>query len=82
MKRYSNIFVLLVILLYSFVNCDISLHGAKCGQKLCQRGEYCSSFHQSCDPCSDICDESNHNFDQTICEKQCQGKWKNQNCLI
>nr|CAH7731980.1 unnamed protein product [Callosobruchus chinensis] len=56
----------------TFVECGITLAGVKCGVKECKLGEYCSSFHNTCESCAEICDPKNHNYEATVCEKDCQ----------
>lgn len=52
----------------------ITLTGKRCGTKMCSLAEYCSSFHNQCEHCATVCTRTEHNFDQAICESQCQGK--------
>nr|XP_023025982.1 protein grindelwald [Leptinotarsa decemlineata] len=56
----------------SLVECGLSLAGVKCGVKSCKLNEYCSEFDRTCQPCSTICNDSSHNYDRSLCEKECQ----------
>lgn len=45
-----------------------------CGEKVCAEYHVCSDHDSLCYPCISYCNETSHNFDAKICEKQCQGK--------
>lgn len=51
----------------------LTVNGPKCGQKTCKLSEYCSSFDNTCQDCSVVCNTASHNYEEAICEKQCQG---------
>ncbi|BET00600.1 Hypothetical protein NTJ_13416 [Nesidiocoris tenuis] len=44
----------------------------KCGDTTCPPYTYCSPHSSSCDPCAGICELNSNNFDQPVCESQCQ----------
>ncbi|KAK5645990.1 hypothetical protein RI129_004454 [Pyrocoelia pectoralis] len=54
------------------VKSDLTLTGPKCGARFCQMQEYCSNYDNQCHPCSQICNQSTHNYDPNICIKDCQ----------
>ncbi|KAJ8958927.1 hypothetical protein NQ318_019696 [Aromia moschata] len=56
----------------SGVLCQLTVGSVKCGQRTCGLKEYCSDFDKTCQPCSGICDETSHNFDRDVCQKDCQ----------
>lgn len=58
---------------FNLSKCDLSLDGAKCGQKNCKRNEYCADFHPICQPCDGICDKISNNYEPSACMKKCQG---------
>lgn len=53
----------------------LSAAAARCGTKVCDFFQYCNKFHNQCEDCSTICDESTHNFDEEICLSDCQSKF-------
>ena len=64
--------LLVVIGVLNEVRCDLTLTGPKCGARFCKMQEYCSNYDNQCHPCSQICNQSIHNYDPTICIKDCQ----------
>lgn len=51
----------------------ITVSGTKCGQKTCKTNEFCSAVHFTCEDCGDgVCDSTSHNYEEAVCEKQCQ----------
>lgn len=52
----------------------LSIGGIRCGSKICEIDEFCSKFHNGCESCGPICDESSHNFDRESCMTDCQSK--------
>lgn len=52
---------------------QLTLTGVRCGQLTCAVGEYCSRETDRCAPCSDICNNTHHNYDAGLCIKECQG---------
>jgi len=54
----------------------ITVSGTKCGQKTCKTNEFCSAVHFTCEDCGDgVCDSTSHNYEEAVCEKQCQSKF-------
>lgn len=73
--QYTNILITILCSFY-LVKCEgISVGGAKCREKQCKISEYCSSFDSTCQPCEIICDAKSHNYEEDICEKDCQSKF-------
>ncbi|KAJ8916244.1 hypothetical protein NQ315_016383 [Exocentrus adspersus] len=64
--------LLVVVVVVSVVRCELTLGEVRCGQKNCKQWEYCSEFDKTCQPCKGVCDDSTHNFDRSLCEKDCQ----------
>ncbi|CAH1127788.1 unnamed protein product [Ceutorhynchus assimilis] len=50
----------------------ITVGGAKCGQITCKQTQYCSSFDNTCQECDLVCNTKSHNYEEAVCEKQCQ----------
>lgn len=65
------IFVVVCCFLY-VANGDLTITGPRCGARNCKMQEYCSSYDNQCHPCSDICNQSTHNYDASLCMKDCQ----------
>lgn len=74
-KMQCKIILLHVFCLLNLVECDgITIQGVKCHDKVCKFTEFCSSFDKTCQPCENICDPKSHNYEQEICETDCQSK--------
>jgi len=54
------------------VSAELKLTGIKCGQITCRSHEYCSEHDRQCRPCEQVCNTSNHNFDEELCVRDCQ----------
>lgn len=71
-----KILLLQILSLFYFVQCDgITIEGVKCREKVCKFLEYCSSFDFTCQSCQKICDKTSHNYEEAVCEKDCQSKY-------
>ncbi|KAH8419296.1 hypothetical protein KR222_004214 [Zaprionus bogoriensis] len=60
-------------LLPSFSLVNAAASERSCHGKICKEQEYCSSFAESCTPCSNICDSNLHNYSPQNCAKYCSG---------
>lgn len=70
----KGIVIFCVFHLFYLVKSDgLTVRGVKCGVRTCKLSEYCSSFDNTCQACATICDSKNHNYEETLCEKDCQG---------
>ncbi|KAH8412568.1 hypothetical protein KR009_003156 [Drosophila setifemur] len=60
-------------LLPSFSLVTAANDGSKdCHGKVCHPvDEYCSTFAENCEPCSQICDSTSHNYQAAMCAKEC-----------
>lgn len=65
--------VLLVLIGAFMVSGDLQLGRPKCGEKRCNRDEFCSSDY-FCSSCAIICDTANHNYEEKACQEKCQSK--------
>lgn len=75
-KMQCKFIFITVFYLFNFVKCDgLTVGGVKCHEKVCKVSEYCSSFDNTCQSCKNICDEKSHNYEDAICEKDCQSKF-------
>lgn len=71
-----KIILLQLFWLFYLIQCDgITIGGVKCGEKVCKLSEYCSQFDNTCQPCQKICDKTSHNYEEAVCEKDCQSKY-------
>jgi hypothetical protein len=53
----------------------LTISGKRCGPTtVCMQHQFCSAYHNQCENCNTVCDESSHNFDESTCLKDCQGK--------
>jgi len=68
--------VLLTLLcsIIEFSESKLVLENKTCGELECSNHEYCSKMDHSCRPCQLACDPQLNNYDQNLCEAQCQGK--------
>jgi hypothetical protein len=66
----------LLVLLALDLGCveGLSLEGPRCGQLTCDLHQYCSQLASRCESCASICDETSHNYEQSLCTKSCQGE--------
>lgn len=71
---HSSIIILIAVLMPASIDAAIAVTGKRCGTKVCDLLEYCSSFNNHCESCAAVCEESSHNFDLNLCADQCQGK--------
>lgn len=46
----------------------------RCGTKICDMVQYCSKFTNQCEPCDQVCNKLQHNYDVQQCEMECQGE--------
>ncbi|CAL8113058.1 unnamed protein product [Orchesella dallaii] len=44
----------------------------QCGEIVCKAHYYCARIDDSCRPCQETCDRALSNYDQDVCEKDCQ----------
>lgn len=56
----------------TLISAALTINGKRCGGKICSLHEFCSSFHNQCESCENICRQQSHNFDEELCVKQCQ----------
>lgn len=66
---------LLVLLAAVIVSGDLLLGNRKCGEKRCKRDEFCSLPDYFCQSCAIACDSSSHNYEEKVCEKECQSEY-------
>lgn len=68
--------IIVVCFLFQFGDSGLTAGGQKrCGSQItCSVDEYCNRSYNRCSKCSDICDQTSHNYQQDTCEDQCQGK--------
>lgn len=52
----------------------LTLGGARCGTKICQLYQHCSSHNLECEDCAPKCDRENHNFEEALCQLECRGE--------
>lgn len=64
---------LLFILFLSEASAKLTL-SKECGELACKPHYYCSQIDHSCRPCQETCDKALSNYDEDLCEKDCQGK--------
>lgn len=51
---------------------DLNPDRTKCGEKICNISEYCSTFDLHCRPCAVACNVSSHNYQPLECRRDCQ----------
>ncbi|XP_045472113.1 protein grindelwald [Harmonia axyridis] len=66
--------LLFFVFIQSFwtVNCDITVDGVQCRQIKCALGDFCSEHDGICKPCASICTQDHHNFEESVCNRNCQ----------
>lgn len=47
----------------------------ECDGQICTKDQYCSTFNDKCEPCSDICDPGTHNYHEKDCFTYCPGRF-------
>lgn len=66
--------LLLVSLCSSSASAKLTL-AKQCGEIVCKVHHYCARIDDSCRPCQETCDKALSNYDQNLCEKDCQGEF-------
>ncbi|XP_068633935.1 protein grindelwald [Battus philenor] len=61
------------VVLVGLASAELSLYTTSCGQLTCQFDEYCSPETNRCASCAVVCNNTHHNYDSTLCIKDCQG---------